>query len=490
MDIQDKKNKMIDILPFDKNKKSVVLNQKSAPKKEIIKPIVPLADIAANPLKKIAPFNGIKENIERTERVPIAEVKTTMAEVAQKTATIENVEEILKKPKKEQFLFQEKKSSRLKRYIIYFFLLLIGSGVFYITIAILPRAEIAIITKKSPWNFNDVIEASKDVGNIDLINKRIPAEIFQDIKNLTLSFEARGKKYVERKAIGEITIYNSYSSQSQILIKDTRFESPDGKIFYLDKKITVPGAKINEGKIMPSSIKATVTAERAGEEYNIGPVEKFTLTGFKNTSKYKGFYAVSGDSMKGGLVGNVFFPTEDDIKAAREKTAAQLLDSISTFLLAQIGKEFKIIEEGRLFTIVKENIDKEADKNGNFLVSMEGELKIIVFKESDIILELMSKLAKETFGQIFEIKTYNLNYKTAKYDSGSGKIALNIEFSGEFWQPINIEAFKNSVINKKESDLKVYVFSIPGVEKATISLWPRWVRKVPNLVDKIKVEIN
>lgn len=442
----------------------------------------------------------IIKNFEEKERGPAVKTSDMIAEKIEdkKEDKIEQLKEekivdftnqiFTKNEEKQPLLLQEKKSFGFKKYIIYFFIVLLLGATFYAGLYILPRAEINVFTKKTPWNFSGIITASKNAGDVILADKQIPAEIFKDIKNLTLSFPAHGKKYVERKAAGEIEIYNIYSSQPQSLVAGTRIESPDGKIFRLDKKITVPGAKIAEGKIAASSIKTTVAAEKAGEEYNIAPT-KFTVPGFKGTAKYDGFYAVSSEEMKGGLVGDVLFPTEEDLSVARRETSTQLEKAMNDFLLSQINKDFKVFEWNRLFNIIKESVDKEADKDGNFLISLEGELRIIAFKEFDV-LKLMSETAKQIIGQSFEIKTHNLNYETGQYDVNNGKTALNVDFKGEFWQPINIEAFKNYVLNKKENELKVFVFSLPGVERATFSLWPIWVRKVPDSSDKIKVEVN
>ena len=62
MDIQKKKNKMVDILPSDENKKEVILNYKLKVKGDDIKPVIQLTDIA---VKKEEPFVG--RQAERAE---------------------------------------------------------------------------------------------------------------------------------------------------------------------------------------------------------------------------------------------------------------------------------------------------------------------------------------------------------------------------------------------------------------------------------------
>ena len=201
--------------------------------------------------------------------------------------------------------------------------MIIIAGGAYAALEILPKAEIKITAKKTAWNFNNSVSASKNSGDIDLANKQIPANFFLEKKNVSLLYPATGKKNVEKKSRGEITIYNAYSSQSQSLVANTRFESPDGKIFRIENKITVPGAKVENGKIIPAGIKMNVVADKVGAEYNIGPA-KFTIPGFKGAPKYDGFYARSESQMAGGFVGELVYPTDDEIKTAKEKTESAL----------------------------------------------------------------------------------------------------------------------------------------------------------------------
>ncbi len=466
----------------------------------------------AEPIKEIKPV--IEENIE-IKKVP--EASTSEAQMPQeeagkeflskwfykkkKVAIIEEEEkeipEIVAKPVEkseadEDFLKDEispaKTGIRFGKYIITAFILIIVAGGAYAALEILPKAEIKITAKKTPWNFNNSVSASKNSGDIDLANKQIPANFFSEKKNVSLLYPATGKKNVEKKAEGEITIYNAYSSQSQLLVANTRFESPDGKIFKIQEKITIPGAKVENGKITASGVKAKVVADKIGAEYNIGPA-KFTIPGLKGTPKYDGFYARSEGQMMGGFIGELAYPTDDEIKTAKEKTEFALEESLTTLISSQIPADFKIIKGARQFNVIKEDVNQEVNQDGNFSVFAEGELTVAGFKELDL-LELMGGLAQKELGESFKAKEYLLEYGAVRPDIQSGKINFSINYSGTFWQPINIKQFKNLILDKKETELKVFVFSLNGVERATVSLWPFWVKRVPNNIAKVKVEVE
>ena len=99
-------------------------------------------------------------------------------------------------------------------------------------------------------------------------------------------------------------IYNKYSAEAQIFVKDTRFETPEGKIYRIDRAVTVPGMKNSGGQTVAGSVEATVYADKSGSEYNIG-FSDFTIPGLKGGLKYEKFYARSKTPMTGGMKGTV-----------------------------------------------------------------------------------------------------------------------------------------------------------------------------------------
>ena len=468
--------KMVDIVIPEENEKTET-DLRTDVKKSFLKE----KEIAKEEIKQLPKIEPPK-NIIATQKEITKEIKKEP----------ENFSLIAKKDKKEveEDLSSVKPKSKFKRFLFWLTVLFILTGSAYASIEYLPSAEIKITAQKINWNFGDWISASKNAPAVDAAKKQIPAEIFSsDKKNINLTYPATGKKFVEQKAKGEIVIYNAYSSKSQLLVENTRFAAPDGKIFYLDKKITVPGANVEEGKIVPSSVKATITAESAGTEYNIGPIEKLSIPGFKNSAKYDKFYATAQNPMAGGFIGEMTYPTEEDIKSASEKTAANLKENLSSLLSIQIPKDFKKIDGGEEFSVLNEKINDKIDENGNFSIFLEAELKIIAFKETDV-LNLINNLAKQAIGNDYEVKNYKLDYQASRPDFKNGELLFLTAYQGNFWKPVDIEAFKSAIIKKNESDLKIAVFALSGVERATVSFWPFWVKKVPDNLAKIKIEIE
>jgi hypothetical protein len=430
--------------------------------------------------EKIIPKKAVSRKVEK-------EIEKKMEEIGQK------VEEFEKEEKK-RFEAEEKKGERkkgksFKKIAIWSCSIVVVAVLAYLAAAVLPKAEIKITTKKSEWNYMDSVSADKGVSQFSADSNKIPAEVFSLAKNFSFSFPATGKGNVEIKASGKITIYNNYSSSPQVLVANTRLMSPDGKIFRLNGKITVPGASIVGGKIVPSKTEVSVLADKAGPEYNIGPVSRFSIPGFQGSDKYQGFYGESFEAMKGGFVGVRAYPTDADIKQAKEKSYSDLKDYIDSLLISQMPEGFKIIEGARQFSVTKEEAGQEVDDKGNFTFFIEGKSSIIGFKEKDEV-SLMELFGRKELGDDFRISSSSAEYGAGRADFKAGTISFALDFKGVFERPVNIEEFKSKALSMPEKDIKSLISSYDNIEKATISFWPFWVNGVPSKLDKVKVEVQ
>lgn len=359
----------------------------------------------------------------------------------------------------------------------------------WLAVSVLPRAEIKIVAKKIDWAYKDSAAAEKSLAAVNVGAAKIPAQVFIQKKNGEISFRASGKKMVEKSAGGTMIIYNTYSSEPQPLVARTRFAASDGKVFRLADNITVPGAKIVEGKIVPSTIEAKVVADKPGEDYNIGPVNYFSIPGFKGTPKYEAFYGETKEPMKGGFIGEVGYPTDEDIKKAKATAAKTLEDAAKTALLTQVPGDFKIIEGSSQFKLLKQELNMDVDEAGNFGVFTEGEMTLIAFKEEDLLEMLTSKIKNE-FGDEHKFKDHQLSYGIALTDFSAGKMTFPIDFKGMVVREIDITLLRERALGKSEADLKSLIFSLPGLDSAKITFWPFWVNKVPNDAGRVKIIVE
>ncbi len=425
----------------------------------------------------------IKENEKPLEKEVIKPIERMRESVVSKTYNAEQ---------------EVKKKLNVKKLIISVFaVLLVSGGIYFAAFIYLPKAEISLVFEKSNKDFKgpvlidiDLKQAEVGMDEAGSINQiKLPGIFLKESKNLTKTYSATGKERVERKAKGEVLLYNSFSSSKQSLSKGTRLSAPDGKIFILDEAVNIPGANVQDGKIVPSSIKVAVTSEKAGSAYNVGPVSRFRIVGFKDTPKYEGFYGQSKESMSGGFVGDVKVPTKDDISKAQEDIKKSLQGVLRAQVLLTLPKEAKVLEGADEFTVIKEVVGSEVDKSGKFSVTDYADFRIFAFKEEDLISALASKLASESKDNLV-LKEKSFEYSNSKPDFSDGNMNLDIDFKSTWVKSFNLEEFKANAVGKNDVELKKMIFELPGIKSAEVKLWPVWVKMVPKNLDKTSVDVE
>lgn len=359
----------------------------------------------------------------------------------------------------------------------------------YVGLAVLPKAEITLTMQKEDWEFKNAVVADKSITTIDNSANRIPGQVFIQKTNVSSKFPATGKKNIERKATGSITIYNAFSSAPQSLVANTRFMTPDNKVFRLVEAVIVPGAKIESGKIAPSSIVASVVADKPGEAYNIAPVSKFTIPGFSGTAKYEGFYAESKAAFTGGYIGEAKVATEADIDAAKKKSVESLEASLRTLLAAQMPADFTVLDDGSVFTLLKQTVTPEAGADGQFTVLSEGQISLIAFREKDLLDFLRSRAMSEK-GSGYEIIAEQKEYGVSKVDAGAGRVSFSVTYKATLRRSLDMIGFMSQIIGKTEDELKTIIAGVPGISGGTAKLWPFYVRTVTKDAAKVKVTVE
>ncbi len=394
---------------------------------------------------------------------------------------------------------EEKPEEKVTLYIkIIRWLAFVSVAVFFGWLAffVLPKADITLTFKETPWDFNGVVTVSASRSSVAATKNSIqlPGQVFTNPGNLQISYPASGSQHVERKATGTITIYNEYSSEKQSLLAGTRFSAPDGKIFKTNTKVTVPGAKIVDGKISSSQIDVAVTAEKTGAEYNIAPTSKFRIPGFQGTPKYDAFYGISANPMAGGIVGEIKVPTKDDIAKAEEDIKNTLESNLRGQTSIKVPEDVKVLQKAYSFQVIKKTIGKEAGADGKFTILMSGELKAIGFKESDLLGAFASQVSAQSDVDLVlydnSLQQSDSGYGDPTLDLKNGTMSFNMDFKSNWVRPFDVNDFKNKVTNKGKTDITATIYGLPGFVSGEVSFWPIWVFRSPNDVSKIVVDVS
>ncbi|MDO8560697.1 MAG: hypothetical protein Q7R91_00590 [bacterium] len=455
-----------------------------ARKKIIIQDIIPKKVAQKQRTEIFNPLKAPKKEIKQEE----PQLQSTL-----KNENLDVLPELtIKKwrPKISSFFYLKNISTSKRSWI--FILLAAISVLFIILSTVFAKLTITLRPVSAQISMSSItITADAKILALNLEAKKLPALKIEIKKTYQETFTSSGKKYVEDYARGRITVFNAYSSAPQALVAGTRFVTPDAKTFKLVKSVTIPGAKVEEGKIIPSSIVSDVIADKAGEDYNIAPTN-FSIPGFKGTPKYTAFYAKLNDQFSGGFKGQASVITTADIKNAQEKVSQALFEQLKAALSesTQAGQDFISLEGSRNIMITDMQNPKPDEHKDNFSVSSSGVAQMIYFKKSDL-LALLGKvlLSPDRPSTILENSLKPI-YKKVRLDVKNGQLSFELAGEALAVRDIQVDDIISSSVSKKTSELEAYLRNRPEIAGFVINNFPLWRWKTPKHPEAIKVNIE
>ena len=296
----------------------------------------------------------------------------------------------------------------------------------------------------------------------------------------------QGTTHVETKAAGSITVYNNFSVSSEHLIKNTRFQSPDGLIFRTPADVVIPGRVGPK----PGQVTVTVTADQSGTQYNIASPVKFIVPGLKtNSAMYSGIYAQSSAPISGGSSGTQT-GVADDIRAGA-------VASIRAKLLAQAQSYVHVLNSATTTTfasLAQITYQDSADQD-------QANGKVAINETVHVMAPLFPA---DTFASVVGITTSAINEDVPVYlVPGSGydaqlvstsSVALGTDPINFFlvgtavlvWQ-IDTRALATTLAGKDQGAFQTVITGFPGVDTAHARIEPFWKTSFPTDASKIKV---
>ena len=367
-------------------------------------------------------------------------------------------------------------------------------GVFFVAAVayayyILPKAEVLITFKKESASFDLSIRADKNITKIDNLLSKIPAQVIRIEAAKNGDFPATGERYLEEKAKGVITVYNAYSSSPQGLVQNTRFLSAEtGRLFRTAKSVVIPGAKIDGGKIVASSIDIEVEADQPGPDYNIS-ASNFTIPGFQGGPKYSGFYGKSNSPMRGGAIGKMKVVLKEDLDKAQAEVVGALKLELDQNLKNQIPNNFKLLDGSAKEGAPEISFSRQAgEASDGFTINAKSQNTAVVFSEQ-YINELADQKIISSSGQnaIVVPGSRKITYNSWQTDFNKGGIDMNVNVSQDITQNINIESLRQDLVGKNETEIRRVLSKMQEIQDAKVTFWPFWVRGMPLRADKINV---
>lgn len=307
---------------------------------------------------------------------------------------------------------------------------------------------------------------------------------------LTKTVPATGSEQAEVKASGQITIFNDFNSSPQRLIRNTRFETPEGLIYRIDKSVVVPGQE--DGG--PGSIEVTVYADEPGEEYNIALTD-FTIPGFKGAEQFEHFYAQSVTPMTGGFEGERLVVEESVLESERTALQRELESDLRGQVADQIPEGFVSFDTG---VFVVYSSETPVEKGNDVEIREKAVLYNILFEEGALAKYLaLNTLASFDSSQSVRFKEGATLSFTPLPPAEGGDIEpwrtgeLDFRMSGNadiVWQ-FDEEKLKSDLAGRNKEAIHTILSGYPSIDEAEVVIRPFWRGNFPEDTEEIKIDV-
>ncbi|MBI2507168.1 MAG: hypothetical protein HYW09_00965 [Candidatus Niyogibacteria bacterium] len=360
-------------------------------------------------------------------------------------------------------------------------LAVISYALILVAIGFWAKAEVNLVLRSETLEVDNLLPAA--VNDSEILTEKV---VFED--KAESSAKTSGLKNFNDRASGIIIIYNAYSSEPQALLSNTRFETVDGKIFRSNKPITVPGAKIIDGKIDPSSIEIKVFADEAGDSYNIGLAD-FSIPGFKGGVKFDKFYARSKTPMTGGFVGKAGVVSKEDIEILRQNLENELKQKLYARFQSEIPDDFLAPEGAYKYEIeVSDTAPSEGSRADEFKMTLSGALQAFFVRRSDIKNKIAERFKDDPEYKNIDIVNFNeLKIEAVGADFGSTQLKLKVSGQAKIVWGVDEERLAGELALASASSRLGIFNKYPQIRKAQIIYRPFWWKIFPDEAAKVVI---
>ncbi len=348
------------------------------------------------------------------------------------------------------------------------------------TVTVTPRSRPIVFDQSVHFIANPTANGSAALSYAVVVNE------LED----TAVVPSSGTERAEDRASGTIEVFNAYSATPVRLIKNTRFATPDGLIFRVPATVVIPGKKGGT----PGSVEVTVSADQAGEQYNIGPVDKFTLPGLKTSpDMYKVVYARSTASFTGGFIGDRPAVASGALDSAKAEVRVRLEGKARDSARALGNEKSTVFPD--LIHVTYESLPPTAEAGGGMRIHEKARVEIPVLSAEAFAQTVAQGVGENTEEASFRIE--GLDELTAKRGSASaskltlGKDSIDFTLSGNailVWN-VDLTSLRDALAGRDQGAFQGIITGFPSIQEARARIEPFWKGAFPATTSDITVKI-
>ncbi len=347
----------------------------------------------------------------------------------------------------------------------------------------LPTAKVALVAKaqKTPVNLRFTLDAG--TKRSDLAGGDIAADTISTTKEVSGQFSATGKKDIGSKATGNITIKNAASSNTISVPAGTTVSS-GGKSFTTNQAVSIPGASVSGGQIVPGSASVAITATQNGDSYNVSSAS-FTVSGFNGLT--------ATGSTSGGVSKTVTVVTQSDIDKAQATLVEGATNATKTELQNKAGENQHVFEQTLTAQPTSVSSSVPVDSEGS-TATLTAQIKFSELAAANSVLDELFKTqiqSKVPSGNdIYQSGANDATYMLVK-SFGADKADMSASSNAFYGQSIDKDQVARAVAGKSRKDAADIIKPLyPQVSQVLVETNPWLSPNLPFFANRIKVEIR
>jgi hypothetical protein len=374
-----------------------------------------------------------------------------------------------------------KRSIRLYKKIAFSFIFLTIALLAVVTYFLIVKVTIILIPNQERMSNNMIVDIKDKDKNANSAENSIKGVVTLLNMEQKAIFTASGTEVIGEEAVGKVKIINNYT-KNQPLVASTRLLTPDGnKLFRLKNTVNIPAG---------GSVDAEIYADNPTPDSAVGPT-KFTFPGLWAGLQDK-IYAENSEPVvyQQKLKRKI---TQADIDMAIQDLRNKISDDAKLKVNETYKDYSQIIYKIDEDSVKSEIEGKVGDEKDYFNAKMEANVIVVAFIGSNV-----AALAKQKFisslpdnKELISFDENNLIYSLNNYSYTDGIATINITFEGKVTLKENSQIIDtNKILGLNKKELDAYLSDLSDIAGYEVIYYPSFIKRMPNLVDRIKIEIK
>ncbi len=299
--------------------------------------------------------------------------------------------------------------------------------------------------------------------------------------------EPTGREDVKKKASGIITIHNNHTTSRQRLIKNTRFETEDGRVYRVRESVMVPGKTGNT----PGTLDVRVYADEAGDSYNVES-GNLTLPGLRSLSDmYINIYAKIKTPISGGFIGERAIVSDQSKSIATKTLRGRIKENVMSEVISRIPEDTVYFSTG--VHIDYEDI-KESEVNGKVEIKQSAKVRVFVFNKVELAKTFSVGVVgnpSSGYPTIQDINklSINIDVKDSDDEIDSQSVELIVNGHADFIWNFNQDYLIRDLAGKQREALRTVLAGYPTIAEAKAIIRPFWRGTFPNNPNDFTIKI-